>query len=132
MMLSQNWEPAEPTDYIIVVNNDSEIDSAHMLAKALRGIEKSAEIIASGSPQKRYDKAQNRGPRIICIILSCDKNSAISIDLKRGRGLGDATESDILNEIVQDLSLHHILVEPPQLVSGRRPDVTVKLVHEHL
>ncbi len=55
----------EPADLIIVVEDDARLAEAIGHMRAARSAGFSAELIASGSPRKRYDKAMKRSHRVI-------------------------------------------------------------------
>ena len=55
----------EPADLIIVVEDDARIAEAIGLIGNVRKAGFTAELIASGSPRKRYDKAVKRGAEVI-------------------------------------------------------------------
>ncbi|MFN3864481.1 MAG: histidine--tRNA ligase [Erythrobacter sp.] len=55
----------EPADLIIVVEDDARVAEAIGLIGDVRKHGFTAELIASGSPRKRYDKAVKRGAQVI-------------------------------------------------------------------
>ncbi|ASJ89706.1 histidine--tRNA ligase [Porphyrobacter sp. CACIAM 03H1] len=55
----------EPADLIIVVEDDARLAEAIGHVRAVRSAGYSAELVASGSPRKRYDKAMKRPHRVI-------------------------------------------------------------------
>jgi len=55
----------DKTEVILVVEHDSGIDHAWSVLRRLRDEGISAELIATGSPRKRYDKAVKRAPNVI-------------------------------------------------------------------
>ena len=72
-------EKAEnPADVVIVVEDDGRIVEATGFLRQLRQDGLSAEVIASGSLRKRYDKASKRNP---LSILSLQSNMGHSISL---------------------------------------------------
>jgi histidyl-tRNA synthetase len=60
----------EPADLIIVVEDDTRVSEAIGLAGAVRKQGFTAELIASGSPRKRYDKAVKRGAKTLLSLRS--------------------------------------------------------------
>jgi histidyl-tRNA synthetase len=77
----------EPLAVVLVVEDDARINEAISAQQALRREGISAELIATGSPRKRYDKAVKRSPGAI-ISLQQDGGHKISGD--------DATDAQIL------------------------------------
>jgi len=59
-----------PADLIIVVEDDTRVSEAIGLAGAVRKQGFTAELIASGSPRKRYDKAVKRGAKTLLSLRS--------------------------------------------------------------
>jgi histidyl-tRNA synthetase len=68
-----------PADVIIVVEDDGRLDEAIGFMKQLRDTGLTAEMIASGSPRKRYDKASKREPLAI-LSLQSDMRHSVSGD----------------------------------------------------
>jgi histidyl-tRNA synthetase len=60
----------EPADLIVVVEDDVRIAEAINLVKSVRTAGFSAELVASGSPRKRYDKAAKRSHKAILSLQS--------------------------------------------------------------
>ena len=60
----------EPADLIIVVEDETRVSEAIGLAGAVRKQGFTAELIASGSPRKRYDKAVKRGAKTLLSLRS--------------------------------------------------------------
>ena len=56
---------AEPLEAMIVLEHDDGMKHAIMLLKQLRSAGISADMVASGSPKKRYDKAVKQSPAAI-------------------------------------------------------------------
>ena len=81
----------QPADAIIVVEDRSEAALARGVAalKSLREAGRSAEMIAEGSPRKRYDKAVKRSPKAI-----------ISLEESGHRISGDESLHEELQKIV--------------------------------
>jgi len=76
----------EPADLIIVVEDDARIAEAIGLIGDVRKAGFTAELIASGSPRKRYDKAVKRGAEVI-----------LALRPKAGRGIAtDNLEAKVL------------------------------------
>ncbi|WP_310534937.1 histidine--tRNA ligase [Novosphingobium sp.] len=57
--------PADKLEAAVLVENDEGLPAAIKLLSGLRAAGVSAEIVASGSPKKRYDKAVKLGPQAI-------------------------------------------------------------------
>ncbi|UYH54370.1 histidine--tRNA ligase [Qipengyuania sp. SS22] len=77
MLVGEKAEPA--ADVVIVVEHDARIPEAVSALKRARDAGLSGELIASGSPRKRYDKAVKRSPKTI-ISLKQDMEYSISGD----------------------------------------------------
>ncbi|WP_285712518.1 histidine--tRNA ligase [Erythrobacter oryzae] len=76
----------EPADLIIVVEDDARVGEAIGLIGDVRRAGFTAELVASGSPRKRYDKAVKRGADVI-----------LSLRAEMGRGITtDNPEADVL------------------------------------
>jgi histidyl-tRNA synthetase len=69
----------EPADLIIVVEDDARIAEAVGLIGNVRRQGFTAELIASGSPRKRYDKAVKRGAEVI-LSLRQEMGSGLTTD----------------------------------------------------
>jgi histidyl-tRNA synthetase len=63
MLVGECSEPV--ADVIVVVENDAQLDKAIKASSILRSNNYSCEIIASGSPRKRFGKATKANPRAI-------------------------------------------------------------------
>jgi histidyl-tRNA synthetase len=59
---------AEPLDVAIVVEDDAAMSAAGAAASRLRNTGLSVEIIATGSPRKRFDRAVKKGANEILIL----------------------------------------------------------------
>lgn len=65
--------PAEdPIDAAIVVEDDGAMEAAWAAASRLRASGLSVEIVASGSPRKRFDRAVKKGAREIVVLGIAD------------------------------------------------------------
>ncbi len=63
---------AEVIDAVIVVEDDSAMSASLAAASKLRGGGLSVEIVATGSPRKRFDRAVKRGAREIVVLGFAD------------------------------------------------------------
>ncbi|MBY8336864.1 histidine--tRNA ligase [Alteriqipengyuania sp. NZ-12B] len=63
MLVGEKGEPN--ADVIVVVEDDDFMSQAFVALGLLRGDGLSAELMAAGSPRKRFDKASKAGPRAI-------------------------------------------------------------------
>jgi histidyl-tRNA synthetase len=70
-MLIDAPEP-ELIDAAIVVENDAALDAALASASRLRSAGLSVELVATGSPRKRYDRAVKKGAREIVVLGIAD------------------------------------------------------------
>lgn len=77
----------EPADLIIVVEDDARIAEAIGLIGDVRKAGFTAELIASGSPRKRYDKAVKRGAEVI-LALRPEAGRGIATDNLEAKVLG--------------------------------------------
>ena len=59
---------AELIDAAIVVEDDAAMDAAWAAASRLRRSGLSVELVASGSPRKRFDRAVKKGAREIIVL----------------------------------------------------------------
>jgi histidyl-tRNA synthetase len=62
----------EQIDAAIVVEDDAAMDAAWAAASRLRKAGLSVEIVASGSPRKRFDRAVKKGAREIIVLGAAD------------------------------------------------------------
>ena len=62
----------EPIDAAIVVEDDRAMEAAWAAASRLRAAGLSVEIVASGSPRKRFDRAVKKGAREIVVLGIAD------------------------------------------------------------
>ena len=77
----------QPADLIIVVEDDARIAEAIGLIGDVRKAGFTAELIASGSPRKRYDKAVKRGAEVI-LALRPEAGRGIATDNLEAKVLG--------------------------------------------
>jgi histidyl-tRNA synthetase len=78
-------EPAaEQRDVVIAVEEDTALAMAHRALKLFRSAGYSAEMIATGSPKKRYDKAMKLGPKVLVSIRGSDDSSNIATSAPSG------------------------------------------------
>lgn len=82
----------EGTDIVIVVEDDAEMDAAWKAAATLRNAGLSVDLVASGSPRKRFDRAVKKGAREM-LILGRDKDGQPT---KRVRAEGDSKVAGVL------------------------------------
>jgi len=81
---------AEILDVIIAVEHDAEIGSGHAALRVLRDDGFSADMIASGSPRKRYDKAMKAQARV---LVSLDHRDGSAVANIRSAGGGDVHDA---------------------------------------
>jgi histidyl-tRNA synthetase len=87
-------EPAESTaDAVVVVEDDSKLEQARKLVQTLRAAGYVTEIVASGSPRKRFDKATKIASRALISYTVSDEGASLRI---RGDGSKIATEVEHL------------------------------------
>ncbi|MBB3862485.1 histidyl-tRNA synthetase [Novosphingobium hassiacum] len=76
-----------PLEVVIAVENDALIDFAHAKLAELRRAGVTSEMVASGSPKKRFDKAAKMGSLRIASISLRDGNTVVNV---RGENDDDA------------------------------------------
>ena len=87
------YEPANQLEAMIVLENDSGMKHAITLLKNLRMAGISADMIATGSPKKRYDKAVKQNP---AAILRVNEDGYY--------GYSSDVENDRLEQFLQSLA----------------------------
>ncbi|MGV3555488.1 MAG: histidine--tRNA ligase [Croceibacterium sp.] len=87
-------EPAGSTaDAVVVVEDDRKLEQARKLVQTLRAAGYVTEIVASGSPRKRFDKATKIASRALISYTVSDEDASLRI---RGDGSKIATEVEDL------------------------------------
>ena len=86
-------------DVIVVVENDAVLSKGIEAARKLRDGGMAVELVASGSPKKRFDKARKENPKA---LLSFDQRDAFQGNL-RGDADVEASIRSILNDPAFDL-----------------------------
>lgn len=76
--------PGTPIDVVVVLEDDDSLGRAIMLLKHLRSQGFSADMVATGSPKKRYDKAVRQAPTAI-LKVSANGGLGFSSDGKKPR-----------------------------------------------
>lgn len=76
-----------PLEVVVAVENDTLLDFAHAKLAELRRAGVTAEMVASGSPKKRFDKAAKMGSLRIASISLRDGNTVVNV---RGENDDDA------------------------------------------
>lgn len=89
---------AAPADVVIAVEDDAALEIALTALSALRRAGHTAEIVASGSPRKRFDKAVRLNSKVIFGMKMQDDRPAIGT-LRGQKELVDKV-GDIVNDIV--------------------------------
>jgi histidyl-tRNA synthetase len=84
---------------IVVVENDAVLSKGIEAARKLRDGGMAVELVASGSPKKRFDKARKENPKA---LLSFDQRDAFQSNL-RGDADVEASIRSILNDPAFDL-----------------------------
>src|SRR5690606_14403090 len=77
MLLGERGE--DRADVIVVVEDDALLDRGVAAVSAIRRAGFSADLIASGSPRKRFDKAVKMGAGAIAAIAIRDGEAKISV-----------------------------------------------------
>ncbi len=77
MLLGEKGE--DRADVIVVVEDDALLDRGVVAVSAVRRAGLSADLIASGSPRKRFDKAVKMGAGAIAAIATRDGEAKISV-----------------------------------------------------
>ena len=76
--------PADIRDVVVAVEEDAAIGLAHRALKLFRSAGYSAEMIATGSPKKRYDKAAKLGPKVLVSVRGTQDSSSIATSAPSG------------------------------------------------
>lgn len=84
---------SEPVELIVTGFEASVIPKIVALTTALRRSGSACDMIVTGSPNKRFDKAQAKSPRLVFVVLDDGQSdpSTMWIDVKRGKGAGAGT-----------------------------------------
>ena len=77
--------PSATLDVVIAVEDDQALPNAHKLLRLLRTNGLSAEMVASGSPRKRYDKAAKSEAHVLVGMRQQDGGSDISTKAAPGK-----------------------------------------------
>ena len=82
----------DPLEVVVIAENDEPRTRANAmtLATGLRLTGTSADLILSGAPRKRYDKAQALLPQIVLVVATdpSPRDDVMLIEVKRGKGAG--------------------------------------------
>jgi histidyl-tRNA synthetase len=86
-------EPATVApDVIVTTHVDTQIENVVAITSALRRQQISADLVVTGSPRKRYDKAQSRMPKLVFVLADGlsekRQHPSILVDIKTGKGHG--------------------------------------------
>ncbi|HEX6409494.1 MAG TPA: histidine--tRNA ligase [Sphingomicrobium sp.] len=125
-MMIDTPEP-ELLDFIIVIEDDSKVsvDTAARFQALLRQSRFSSELEITGSPKKRYLRAQKGNPRSI-LVLRAQSGDQVFVDIKRGWGSGEVDpfvhEKDVFELLSRSLD-----VEPMPQQNKFGVDMTVRL-----
>ena len=99
-----------PEIVLVAGSEDAALDGAVVdLTARLRRAGHSVEVITTGSPRKRYDKAQAKLPTMVMILLpDLEDQESLLVEIKRGKGAGEThwhqneqMGSDWLSEVVR-------------------------------
>ena len=82
------YEPQDKFDAVIVVENDQRLSDAIRLARNLRNAHFATEIVATGSPRKRFDKAAKIPSHTLISLAVADDGPSMRV---RGDGTEAAT-----------------------------------------
>jgi len=105
--------PPELLDFILVIEDDTKVrvNTAMRLQSVLRQNQFSCELEVTGSPKKRYMRAQKGNPLSILILRSQD-GPDIFIDIKRGWGSGEIDpyehEKSVYDQLSDKLAVQHL------------------------
>ena len=80
----------KPLEFLVLSEQaETELDVLEVTS-SLRRAGRVADSITNGSLRKRFDRAQQRGPKIIILVRKVEGSSdAFSLEVKRGRGAPD-------------------------------------------
>ena len=91
------YEPQDKFDAVIVVENDQRLSDAIRLARNLRNAHFATEIVATGSPRKRFDKAAKIPSHTLISLAVADDGPLMRVR-------GDGTEAAArIEELVVNL-----------------------------
>ncbi len=93
-----NQPVATNPDIMIVVEMDSALPLAFRALRLFRGAGFSADMVASGSPKKRYDKAAKLGPKVIVSMRRDGEADSVSTSAPSG-----SVEHDRVKDLVLEL-----------------------------
>ena len=83
---------------VVTTNFDAKLDEAVRLGTALRRAGVATEVVVSGSPRKRYDKAQRLEPQVIFeitdVIVPARQHPTTYLNVMRGKGAGTMDENE--------------------------------------
>ena len=84
-------EPSNETPHFILTTEDDDmLGEVVAMARGLRGAGFVTDTIVTGSPRKRYEKAQQRTPKIVLLLKHAnDTGRSFFVEVKRGRGAGE-------------------------------------------
>lgn len=85
---------ATPADVAVVVENDAVLDRAIAAVGKLRASNLTVDLVATGSPKKRFDKARRDNPRA---ILSFDQRESFQSNLR-----GDEAVEAAIRKVLTD------------------------------
>jgi histidyl-tRNA synthetase len=90
-------DEAQPADNIIVITEWEDLaEQALRIAFKLRQSKVRADYLISGSPKKRFDKAQSSQPKAIFLIVhGKGAPGEVFIDVKRGRGATNLSPAEV-------------------------------------
>jgi len=94
MLVGDRAEPA--ADVVVVVEDDAKIGAAVSLVSRLRSAGYSAELVANGSPRKRFDKAKKMPAHALASFTVTDTGSPVRV-MGDGGERHTAVESFILS-----------------------------------
>ena len=96
-----------PLDCILTTEHNELIGSVQKLCFQLRGVGRRCEMIVTGSPRKRFDKAQSAKPLAVILLVPNDKfpQADLLIEVKKGKGAGYITPQEIESTVQTYLNL---------------------------
>ncbi|MEN2787630.1 histidine--tRNA ligase [Sphingomonas qilianensis] len=89
----------DPVDVMIAVEDDAALATAFRALRVFRDNGFSADMVASGSPRKRFDKAAKMGAKVL-VGIKLDGGAAVIST----RAAPDVAEHDVVRELVLELT----------------------------
>lgn len=108
-MLLEEVQPAG-IDFIVFTEEDDMVEEVMEVTNGLRRQGHSADFVVTGSPRKRYDKSQQRKPKIVLLVKHAnDRGQSFYVDVKRGRGAAEVSAQEAKSKALAALSFYPLV-----------------------